>query len=878
MIESSKFFKLCGAFVATAVFAFAVPTFAQDAEEEQKKEEAAPKKKFEKVSVVGSRIRRTDFEGPAPVKVIDRKALDDTSYNSVGDYLRDLTISSFGSTRESTGNSAGNTSSVNLRGLGASNTLVLLNGSRMQVDGRTGSADLNLIPEIAIDSTEILKDGASAIYGADALAGVVLFKTRKDFTGTEASVKYVQPEQDGGSRFDMSVITGKQYKNASVTAAFQYRKNDEVFFKDRKFTRAEFDNPNNGFSNIGPTPTYLSGQGNAARWKIRPEERALCDASANETFVVDSVGNEICRFAFSNFATFLPEVEQYSGYANAIWTPNSRTTVDFTTYASQQFTDGIFAPVPQTLSVTPGGVARWGVPGSPFDDLNVITNPDVGTVGNHSFRYRAFDAGNRIFEFDSKAVNGTLEVTKEFGETWEWKNTFGYGLSRTESETSSGALLKDIFNNITSTGAFNPFAPTRASLSPAFYVPSQITQSITYSADSNVSGELFELKNGLPVGAAFGATYTHMYYSDRPDAESERNNVIGGASSGGGGNRDIASVYGELLFPISKKFDIQTATRFDWFSDSGTAFSPMVAAKYAPSRNLLFRSSVGKAFKAPLLQSLYAASANGFPSFIDHVQCNQNNDPENPFCSPQQYENTLESNQNLKPEEAINYNVGVVFAPTSNFSISTDFWHVDLSNVIGINLEQITLAQSQGVALPSDIKVNRRGDPNNGPIASIESPNRNLSKRTQNGLDIEMAYTFKTRFGKFRLTDDHSHTFTYEQDSLPGLQTLDLLDDYGIPKWRNSIGLTYSPSRGHAITLAHNIIAGQKTANRFGRIKTYAETDVSYGTKVLKKGQLSLGVKNVFGLTAPFDRFLGFNSSLYQPLGRYYFANYRHAF
>ena len=217
--------------VVLTVFLYIVSAFSQEdigQAPEQKEASKKSPKKFEKVEVTGSRIRRTDFEGPTPVMIIDRKTLDDSSYNSVGDVLRDLPISNFGAARETTGTIVSGSSTVNLRGQGSTNTLVMINGTRLQRNGRSGAADMNLIPEIAIESTDILLDGASAIYGADAIGGVVHLKTRKNFTGVEGSVKYVLPQGNVGNRFDMGVIGGKQHKNFSVTAAYQYRQNREL--------------------------------------------------------------------------------------------------------------------------------------------------------------------------------------------------------------------------------------------------------------------------------------------------------------------------------------------------------------------------------------------------------------------------------------------------------------------------------------------------------------------------------------------------------------------------------------------------------------------------------------------------------------------------
>src|SRR5262249_44131641 len=152
----------------------------------------------ERIEVTGSHIKRIDTEGPSPVTTLTRKAIESTGYNSVSDVLRDQAVSSFGSTRESSGSNAAGVSEVDLRGLGANRTLVLLNGQRLPTDAVTGAVDLNMIPTAAVERIEVLNDGASAIYGSDALGGVVNIITRKDFSGNEISYEQSTPELAGG--------------------------------------------------------------------------------------------------------------------------------------------------------------------------------------------------------------------------------------------------------------------------------------------------------------------------------------------------------------------------------------------------------------------------------------------------------------------------------------------------------------------------------------------------------------------------------------------------------------------------------------------------------------------------------------------------------
>lgn len=873
------FVKL-GVLTFICVLAFSANTYAQedDAEKVEKTEEAVPvKKKFEKVQVTGSRIRRTDFEGPTPVKIVNRKDLEDSPYNSVGDYFRDLTVSAFGSARENSGSSVAGSSSVNIRGIGSTNTLVLLNGVRLQPNGISGAVDLNLIPQIAIESSEILKSGASAIYGSDALGGVVNLQTRKNFTGAEFSGQVIVPEDKGGERIDFSVIGGKQFKNSSVTIATQYRNNKFIMARDRNWSRAGSDG-NNGWSNLGITPAYQRADG---KWALRPADMMACKSdSGNQLYRVDSAGNEICRFAWANQASNIPEIEQYSAYANYNLKMDSRTHLDIVAMYSQQNTSWIYAPTPAVLKVSKEAVTAWGV----FTPDELASMP----ADNVNIRYRLKEGGNRISDLTSNAYNGVMKFEREFGEAWTYLLNLGFGLTKTNDVSSTGYYKQDALNRVLSSGAFNPFDPTRtaAQLGNAPFQPFQNTQAINYFADTSVTGELMELPNGQPLSIATGLQYNHLYYTTESDPETAKDNSTGGAGSNGGGNRDIASTYLEVSVPLIKNLEANLAARFDWFSDYGTAFSPQAAVKYAPARSLLFRGSIAKGYKAPLMQELYATGGVGFPSFIDQVACEEGGRTEdNIYCSSQQYKVTSQAPGDLDAEEAVSYNLGFVYEPIKGLSIVVDGWYADISNVIGVSNEQITQAQledqkngntaNEQILNDNGIVIKRDAD---GKIEELTVPTQNLSSRTQSGLDIEIAYVFKTKFGRIRIADEHSQTFMYEQESFGGLPTLDLLDDAGLPEWRNNVSLSYTPVRGHTLKFDYKMIAGQKSDNRFGRSDDYGEFDITYIAQISKRGQLKLGVKNVSGESPPFDEFTGLNSGLYNDWGRYAFVNYRHSF
>jgi|GEM_PF-997259 len=886
-MPTSKVFNFGSALLAAALLITA-PALAQNAEEKNKTEEVkASKKKFERVEVTGSLIRRSDFEGPSPVQVIDRQSLDESSYNSVADYVRDLPISSFGSARESSGSATSSgTSTINLRGLGSSNTLVLLNGSRLPADGTTGAVNMNTIPEIIIDGVDILKDGASATYGSDAIGGVVAIKSRKNFTGLEGSFQSVVTEESGGARNTVGLLYGKQFgklgpfTGGSVTLATQYRQNEKIFDRDRSWSQADAQGIK-GWSSTSPVPTYKDSAGDI---RFLPAQCA-----AQNGFVEDDGDNSYCRYAFADRSASLPEIKQGSMYLNAELEMGTRDRISLTALASRAVDEWEFAPSPGGFFLNPNLM----IPGSLAGTIN-NGGPLPGTTGSDpvSFAYRTAALGDRLTSTSNDSYYIQAEYAHEFGDTWEWKSSAAYSSNSQNGKSLNGYALTAPFLQSIADGNFNPFDQNDdgSGLEAARYSPFQKTSASSVVVDSRVNGELFSFgANGQNVlSAAFGTQYIHSEYSTTADQNTLEGLVFGNAGSEGFGQRDVMAAYTELGLNLGRMVEIQAAARFDRFSDFGEAFSPKLGVKFKPLKSLMFRASVGKAFKAPLLDNLYGSVGIGFPAFIDHVKCEADKAAgrtDSPACRNEQYPVESGGNPDLQEERATSYNVGFIFEPIKGLAIGSDYWAIEQTNLVGLDLEEMTKAELAGVDLsvpnPTGVLVEREADDT---IKKVTAPNLNLSSRTQSGLDFNISYNFKTRFGRIMLSDAHSQTFEVLQAGFIGVPKRDYLDDYGTPKWRNTASLTYSPNRSNAITLSYMSLAGYKNIARDGgRIPSYGELEVSYTTQLpwWKGTTLTAGIRNLEGKTPPIDENGGSNPflpGLYSQLQRHGYLNLRHSF
>ncbi len=216
--------------------------------------------KIERIEVIGSRIKRISSEGSSAVKSINKENMESSANVSVSDSMRDSNMATFGVTREAAGNSAAATTNIGLRGLGATRTLVLLNGHRLPKDPSTEAVDLNLIPESAIERIEVLKDGAAALYGSDALGGVINIVTKKGYIGNEILTKFSSPELRGGSSVSTSLLSGTSNEKSDLLWVLNFSRNEKIMGKDREITK-------NGLSPNGSTAAYKDASGS---WFVDP--------------------------------------------------------------------------------------------------------------------------------------------------------------------------------------------------------------------------------------------------------------------------------------------------------------------------------------------------------------------------------------------------------------------------------------------------------------------------------------------------------------------------------------------------------------------------------------------------------------------------------
>ncbi len=810
-------------------------------------------RKVERVQVTGSHIKRIDVEGASPVQTINKKDLEKTGYNSVSDVLRDTSANSFGSLREDSGSNAAGVAHVDLRGLGSSNTLVLLNGRRLPTDAVTGAVDLNLIPMAAIERVEVLKDGASALYGSDALAGVVNIITRKDFKGTEVSITQTTPQLEGGLKRDISITNGINKGKLSMVNVVQVRDNGLINSRDRDWT-------NKGESSIGSRAGYKNAGG---QWMIDPS----CPPSA----IRDTPSGKVCAYKFSDFSTELPELQQYSFLNETSYELNSRVRLRGSASGTQKQVKWSFAPAPDTFTIPAAVADKLGPGGTPL--------PGATPGQDLQVRYRLAPLGTRDTEVSTSAYSLGAGSVVDIGDGWEADINVGHNRVENKDNGVNGYALVSKVQSLIADGSFNPFdESTYGTLNTARYKPLEQTTSELSSLDMKVAGSLAEISTGS-LGLAVGANFTFQKYTDKFDAESVAGNVYGNAGSSGGGQRDTKAVFSELSVPITQKLEMQIAGRYDKYSDFGDTFNPKAGLTYKPSKSLLLRASAGTGFKAPLMQDLYAAKSQGFPTFIDRSACNAEKAAggATPSCLPQQYPVESSGNSGLKEQRSESYTVGAIFEPNRDFNIGTDLFMAKMKNVVGIDYNDAMDAEAAGINLANQGVIVTR-DPVTGYIENIVAPLQNLSSQEIAGIDVAMSY----RIWKMRLGVDHSQMLYFKEQGFPGTPFRNKLGENGRPPWRNVLSAGYTANERHNLTASALTTAGQmKAVKEEGRLPNYTTYDLQYSYDTKKIGTFTAGVKNVFGSTPPLDDTNPnglLNNAIYDQIGRQYFTGYKATF
>lgn len=799
----------------------------------------------DRIEVTGSRIKRTEVEGANPIQTIDRKDIERKGYSTLGEVVKDIGANSFGSTQPSSNAFSPGYADVNLRGLGSSSTLVLLNGQRIPTDAITGATDINLTPVAAVERVEILKSGASAIYGSDAIGGVMNIITRKDYKGTEFSITHNLPTTfDGGKSTNISLVNGFSTEKLSVATFINYRNNEAIYYSQRPWNE-------NAWSTYSPTSNYRDIGTTNSKYVAGPN----CQGP---TQTDPDTGNTFCLYNNAPQSQDAPGVQMLGVLSNIQYELNSENRFNALISYTRRESDTVASPTPTQTNA--GGTLV--VPSyTPPTSLASFTNGN-----NMLLRFRTTGAGNRESKNTSNALSALVGLTHELPKDWSLDANASYSFSKSETQFHRGWILSDQFVTQLQNRTINPFTTGyQGDYGPSMAYPFSSNSSSMSGLEVMARGDAFSTSQG-PVSVAVGALVNYADYKSDSDQNSLNQKVLGLAGKQGVGKRVSEALYGELVMPlIQKQLELTIASRFDHYSDFGSTLNPMMTLKYTPTTTWLFRASAGTGFHAPLLHQLYQGQSQGFTRVFDYVNEVPASIVINQF-----------GNKALLPEKAVNVNLGSVFSPTPEFSLTTDWFFTTINGSPGVALDDLLRLEAAGVDVNTNGNRIYRGQTassSNGLLA-MDAPYQNLGATRTMGLDLTADY----KFGRFQLVSEHTHTFYYRRETFPGTGLRDYIGTSGTPHWRNTTKLLFAPSQWHNFSLTSRFVPSQLMADEKNKTSDYWAFDFSYVLATKNWGSITLGLLNLTDARPPLDSDGDADGSLYDTNGRQLLIGYKKAF
>ena len=845
-------------FIASS--AFGTVALAQDSDENVEEQG--------KITVTGSRIKRSDVEGALPITVITREQIELSGESNAADFIRNLTFNSSGSFRPQSGSSAQGEATVSLRGLGSSRTLVLIDNRRLPKSPATGSSqNLSTLPMGAIERIEVLSDGASAVYGSDAIGGVINIITRSDYQGAELMLGAadVSIPANGGEREEGSVVFGASSDRSSLLAGVSWNDREIVFARDFPWVSQgasvygnSFTTISDGFDNFDWT-SYANGAG--------------CDFPGTGFYTVpnaSSPNGTRCAYDFTLVSADEASTENKSFYAKATHEVNDNWELWANTTFAQSESFGRYAPVPDSSYF--GAPLTANSPNNPTNPNSPLYDPSLGLDPQSVNWWHRFDAlGNRDGTVTTQQLDFLIGTTGQVGNA-----EVEFGLRHTDNRTSDvgrNYLLRSAAFALIEDGSYSLADPYNADPNVLNAMRITIFRDSKYDQDElfgSVAFDLFDLDGG-PASMYVGAEYRQEKYSDQYDPQSEAGQVGGSAGNSAAGDRDVTSVFFEALFPVLDNLEVNLAGRYDDYSDFGDNFSPKVSVRWQPMDNLTLRGSYGQGFRAPTLDILTQKPSFSATSVRDEQSCiNQGQDP---GCSLQ-INNTIQANPGLQPEDSDQYSLGVAYEPVDWFNFTVDYWNIEISDRIrSFNCQFLINAEANNDPIPAGLALIRSP---NGSITNCLSGFGNQGLVETSGLDLNARFTYELFGGNMTTNFQLSHLLDQSVDS-----GRDLVKTPGTPEQRAVLSNQYSYGDW---SLAYNInyIGDQDADGANSSAPSWTTHDVQLNYHAAWDGRFTVGVRNAGEKFPPIGRgFVGsrdYDFNLYDGFGRVTYFRYTQTF
>ncbi len=837
-----------------------------------------------KVDVTGSSIKRIEGEGALPVTVLTREDIDKSGATTIPEILNLISQQNSSGAMQvnaTIGVTSFSNSTASLRGI-YGGTLVLVNGKRLGAFSggvsATEGTNLAFIPFEAIERVEVLTDGASAIYGSDAIGGVLNFIMKQDYRGADATFWYGAPTAGPGNHgseyqvlanFGFGSLDKDKY---NVYGSFSYNDQKPLYAVDRGFA-ATANIPAIGLnSTSGQTfPGYIStgGIGNTTFPNCAPSY----------------VSGSRCRYDPESVpgVEIIPDTKTFTFFGAGRYQINNDWQAYITGLYAHEDDDYVIQPVPLSdqipTVISPTGAATILLPpSSPYYPTAAAIA--AGVNGQPlNVRWRCYPCGFR----DQEDINEAYQVVAGVkGSQWNWDfdGSFQYSQNTLNDKLNNGFPLYTKILSLLNSGTIDVLTNNVPADQGAAVEATDINGTVAtaklkaYGVDLKASSDVYQLPAG-PLAVAVGGqtvntTLTQNYV---PDLLSGNISGFGGALKDIDHNRTQWAIFGEVNVPIVKNLEGDVQVRYDHYSDFGNTTNPKISLRWQPYTPLLLRASYGTGFLAPSLYQLWTPQVQNITpaGSNDPVLCPNPAGPgsgSNPNCNTQ-FPDLLGGNPNLKPTESAQWQVGGVFEPVAGVSFGLDYFYINLSDIVssGIPLNVIL----NNVTYPTySYLVTRQPSCPGGPpcpISSINQLNVNFGKTRIQGFDVDLKLRSPpSAWGRVTAEVQGTYYTRYDTQNPDGSYTSSISNHYTsvlagtvgiIPRWRSYAPLTWEFGPWSA-TLANTYQSGYTdyapapTPNGGSReVPPVTLWDLQGTYKGFKNTTLTLGMKNIFNTSPP---------------------------
>ncbi|WP_444942789.1 TonB-dependent receptor plug domain-containing protein [Microbulbifer sp. ZKSA006] len=786
----------------------------------------------EEVIVTGSRIARDPLSTTGPITLVDSEAIQRSGVGTIDELLNQLPSMGTTGINANDNNGGAGLSFVDLRNLGSARTLVLVNGRRFvsSSSGVSSAVDMNNIPVDMIDRIEVLTDGASAVYGSDAVAGVINVVLKDSFDGVRINARAGATEAGGGENGELSITFGKELDRGQFIANITHSQRDEIAYTDRDWAGLQ--------SSMSPTGNIFTSYGS---FSVADDGVTLGDYSSYDIGQYMWLSGSMERTSFTGSGTYsiTDDIEFYGEGSYTQKTTNQQlaaqpmyagnglnlTADDLSEEVQEQLAEAWQEAEDSyqiELAAYNAAIAEWEAQGSPEDlepTAPEATHGDSWQDGLSDIRLRPVAGGTRDYEQTTKTYRVLGGLRGDFANGWGWDAFVSYGKNEGENTTGnsiSKTMLQEILDG--ESGIADEDIQFLGGMSDEVidyisYTDREDNEYDMLNIGASLTGDIEPVQfQGGALGFAAGLEYRKEAGEFNPSEETQSGATFGNQQDATSGDFAVTEVFAEFNLPIlagikyANELSVDAAVRYSEYDTFGGQATYKLGAVYAPTENLRFRTSLSTAFRAPGIYELYSGTAQSYSYLIDPCDTSSNNsDGQGDYCdmvsagftqAGSQVPTNIGGNEDLQPEESTSFTAGIVWTPSfvEDLSITLDYFDIQIKDAITSADTQQILDDCYREGISSACELVSRGSSEQ--IEYLEGSLLNIGEINTSGIDLDVVQNLYYDAGKLALRAQATHLLEYEEYNSQTDQTSDYVDYIGTSseaytKWRGLASATW---------------------------------------------------------------------------------------